>query len=119
MITQLPMAPAIRDYVHVEDLVEAHVVVMQALRPGDERIYNLGIGQGCSVKEMLDAARRVIDRPFEGRWVPDGRVIPRNFTPTLRRSENELGWRASRTDIGKTIESVWRWFRDHPQRYSD
>ncbi len=55
----------IRDYVHVEDLVEAHVVVMQALRPGDERIYNLGIGQGCSVKEIIDAARRVIDRPFE------------------------------------------------------
>ena len=109
----------IRDYVHVEDLVEAHVAVMQALRPGDERIYNLGIGQGCSVKEIIDAARKVIDRPFEVAVGPRRPGDPPELYADPTKIQNELGWRAGRTDIRKTIESAWRWFRDHPQRYSE
>jgi UDP-glucose 4-epimerase len=109
----------IRDYVHVEDLVEAHVTVMQALKPGDSRIYNLGIGQGFSVKEILDAARRVIDRPFEVVMGPRRAGDPPELYANPSKIFDELGWRATRTDIATTIESAWRWFRDHPNRYED
>jgi len=109
----------VRDYVHVEDLVEAHVAVMQALKPGDERIYNLGIGQGFSVKQIIDAARRVIDRPFEVEIGPRRPGDPPELYADPSKITNELGWQAIRTDIAKTIESAWRWFRDHPHRYPE
>ena len=109
----------IRDYVHVEDLVEAHMVVMQALAPGDQRAYNLGIGHGHSVKEIIDAARAVVGRPFRVeiglRRAGDPPMLYADPGKILR----ELGWRASRTDIAQTIESAWRWFRSHPERYPD
>ncbi len=114
-----PDGTCIRDYVHVEDLVEAHVTVMQALTPGDERIYNLGIGRGYSVREIIDAARSVIDRPFEVEMGPRRPGDPPELYSNPSKVFNELGWQASRTDISKTIESAWRWFRDHPNRYSE
>jgi len=112
-----PDGTCIRDYIHVEDLVEAHVAVMQALEPGDERIYNLGIGRGSSVKEIVEAARRVIDRPFEVEVGPRRPGDPPELYANPSKIFEELGWRASRTDIAATIESAWRWLRDHPERY--
>ena len=60
-----PDGTCIRDYIHVEDLVEAHVVLMEALQPGDKRFYNLGIGQGYSVRQVIDAAKRVTGVDFK------------------------------------------------------
>lgn len=109
----------IRDYIHVEDLVDAHVAVMQALKPNEERIYNLGIGRGYSVKEIIDAARAVLGKPFEVEIGPRRPGDPPELYANPSKINTELGWKASRTDIGKTIESAWRWFREHPNRYSD
>jgi UDP-glucose 4-epimerase len=109
----------IRDYVHVEDLVEAHVVVMQALAPGDQRVYNLGIGHGHSVKEIIDAARAVVGRPFRVEIGPRRAGDPPMLYADPGKILRELGWRASRTDVAQTIESAWRWFRSHPERYPD
>ena len=109
----------IRDYVHVEDLVEAHLVVMQALTPGDLRIYNLGIGHGYSVKEIIDAARTVVKCPFRVEMGPRRPGDPPMLYADPSKIHRELGWRASRTDIVQTIESAWRWFRSHPERYPD
>jgi len=114
-----PDGTCIRDYVHVEDLVEAHVLVMQALEPGDARIYNLGIGQGLSVKQVIDAARQVVGRPFTVEVGPRRAGDPPELYADAMKIFNELGWRAQRTDIAKTIESAWRWFREHPHRYSE
>jgi len=107
----------IRDYIHVEDLVEAHVAVMQALKPGEERIYNLGIGHGYSVKEIVDAARHVLGRPFEVEVGPRRPGDPPELYANPSKILTELGWEASRTDVAKTIESAWRWFKEHPNRY--
>jgi len=109
----------IRDYVHVEDLVEAHAVVMQALKPGDARIYNLGIGNGYSVKEIIDAARQVVGRPFKVEVGPRRAGDPPELYADASKIQAELGWKARRTDITQTIESAWRWFREHPNRYSE
>jgi UDP-glucose 4-epimerase len=114
-----PDGTCIRDYVHVEDLVDAHIVVMQALQPGDARAYNLGIGNGYSVKEILDAARQVVGRPFEVEIGPRRAGDPPELYADPSKIQNELGWKAQRTDIAQTIESAWRWFRDHPHRYAD
>jgi UDP-glucose 4-epimerase len=114
-----PDGTCIRDYIHVEDLVEAHVRVMEALQPGDRRIYNLGIGKGYSVKEIVNAVKQVVDRPFK---VESGARRPGD-PPSLyadpSKIEKELGWRAQRTDIAETIRSAWRWFSAHPDGYGD
>ena len=112
-----PDGTCIRDYVHVEDLVNAHVLVMQALEPGDARIYNLGIGRGDSVKQIIDAARRVIGRPFTVEMGPRRPGDPPQLFADASKIYRELGWQARHADIAETIESAWRWFRDHPGRY--
>ena len=114
-----PDGTCIRDYVHIEDLVEAHVLVMQALESGDARIYNLGIGQGLSVKQIIDAAREVVGRPFAVEVGPRRAGDPPELYADATKIADELGWRARRTDIAETIESAWHWLRDHPNRYSE
>jgi UDP-glucose 4-epimerase len=114
-----PDGTCIRDYVHVEDLVDAHIVVMQALQPGDARAYNLGIGNGHSVKQIIDAARQVLNRPFEVEISPRRAGDPPELYADPSKIQAELGWKARRTNIAQTIESAWRWFREHPNRYGD
>jgi UDP-glucose 4-epimerase len=113
-----PDGTCIRDYVHVEDLVEAHVEVMQALVPGDRRAYNLGIGRGHSVKEIIEAAHAVVGRPFRVDVGPRRPGDPPELYADASRIERELGWRAKRTDVAATIESAWRWFSAHPAGYA-
>jgi UDP-glucose-4-epimerase GalE len=114
-----PDGTCIRDYIHVEDLVEAHVRVLEALAPGDKRIYNLGIGQGYSVKEILDAVRRVVGRPFRVESGPRRSGDPPALFADASKIARELGWRAQRTDITETIRSAWRWMSAHPDGYRD
>jgi UDP-glucose 4-epimerase len=114
-----PDGTCIRDYIHVEDLVEAHIAVMEALRPGDLRVYNLGIGRGYSVKEILDAARSVVRRPFTVETGPRRPGDPPVLFADASRVSREIGWKAKRTDISATIESAWRWFQTHPMGYRD
>jgi UDP-glucose 4-epimerase len=92
---------------------------MEALAPGDERIYNLGIGKGYSVKEIVDAVRRVVDKPFRVDVGPRRPGDPPALYADASKIEKELGWRAQRTDIAETILSAWRWYSAHPDGYPD
>lgn len=114
-----PDGTCIRDYIHVEDLVEAHIAVMEALRPSDLRVYNLGIGRGYSVKEILDAAGRVLSRPFTVEVGPRRPGDPPVLYADASKIYREIGWKAKRTDIGGTIESAWKWFQARPNGYLD
>lgn len=114
-----PDGTCIRDYIHVEDLVEAHIAVMDALRPSDLRVYNLGIGRGYSVREILDAARSVISRPFSVEVGPRRPGDPPVLYADASKIWREIGWRAKRSDIAATIESAWKWFQAHPNGYLD
>ncbi|MEI8259622.1 MAG: UDP-glucose 4-epimerase GalE [Deltaproteobacteria bacterium] len=113
-----PDGTCIRDYLHVEDLVEAHGGVMEALERGDRRVYNLGVGRGYSVREMLTAASDVVGFgiPFEvaARRPGDPAVLYADAS----KIEREVGWSARHTDLREVIESAWRWFRRHPQGYT-
>ena len=112
-----PDGTCIRDYVHVEDLVEAHVQVASALKPGAQLIYNLGIGHGYSVKQILEAARRVIG-DFRTDIGPRRAGDPPMLYADASKIKRELGWSAQRTDIHVMIESAWRWFQAHPNGYA-
>lgn len=101
-----PDGTCIRDYIHVEDLVEAHALVLAQLEAGDRRVYNLGIGHGFSVREVLRTAETVT-----GRRIPATIAARRQGdVPELRsdpsRIERELGWRARRRDLQPMLESA-------------
>jgi len=113
-----PDGTCIRDYIHVEDLCAAHIAVMDALEPGDGRFYNLGIGRGYSVKEVVEAAKRVtgIDIPIEhgGRRPGDPAVL----FADAQKIRRELGWSARYTEIDEIVATAWKWFKNHPKGYS-
>ncbi|MDX2116176.1 MAG: UDP-glucose 4-epimerase GalE [Planctomycetota bacterium] len=114
-----PDGTCVRDYIHVEDLVDAHVAVMNALNPGayDLRAYNLGIGKGLSIREIIASVERVTGRTIP---VKDGPRHPGD-PPTLycdpSKIARELGWTASIKDIDQIVRSAWDWFRANPDGY--
>ncbi len=112
-----PDGTCIRDYVHVEDLIAAHILSMDRLKPGAPLVYNLGIGKGYSVREIIDATREVTGKDFkvvEGIRRPGD--PPRLFAnPT--KIHSELGWQAEYTDIHSIIETAWKWYSTHPDGY--
>lgn len=112
-----PDGTCIRDYVHVEDLIDAHVRVLAALAPGDTRTYNLGIGRGYSVKEIIDVARKVTGRDFRIVNGPRRPGDPPRLFADASKIRAELGWSASITDLNEIISSAWEWFRKHPRGY--
>lgn len=118
---ETPDGTCIRDYVHVEDLIDAHVAVMKDLKPekagGDRRFYNLGIGRGYSVREIIEASRRVTGREFMVKEGPRRPGDPPRLFADPAKIQRELGWTARHTDIHGIIETAWRWMREHPRGY--
>jgi UDP-glucose 4-epimerase len=112
-----PDGTCIRDYIHVEDLVDAHIAVMEALRPGQKRFYNLGIGQGHSVKQVVEAAKKVTGVDFKVRLGPRRPGDPPQLYANADKIKRELGWQAKHTDIHGIVETAWRWFKAHPAGY--
>jgi UDP-glucose 4-epimerase len=112
-----PDGTCIRDYIHVQDLVEAHIRVMESLSPGKLRIYNLGIGRGYSVKEIIEAARRVTGVDFRVEVGPRRPGDPASLYSDPSCIEREIGWRAQRTDIESIIAGAYSWFVKHPNGY--
>jgi len=112
-----PDGTCIRDYIHVEDLCAAHIELMESLAPGETRFYNLGIGRGYSVREVIDAARRVtgIDLPLE--YGPRRPGDPPELYADPGRILGDLKWRPQYTDIEEIVATAWRWFKDHPEGY--
>ncbi len=112
-----PDGTCIRDYVHVEDLVEAHSRVLDALSPGDQRFYNIGTGNGVSVSEMIESVKRVSGRDFtviEGsRRAGD----PPTLFADPSKIKAELGWAARHTALDDIVASAWTWFEKNPDGY--
>ena len=112
-----PDGTCIRDYVHVEDLCAAHIVSMDALEPGDMRFYNLGIGKGYSVKEVIDSARRVTGVDFPVEYGPRRAGDPAVLFANAQKIRRELGWSPRHTELDGIVATAWRWFRVHPCGY--
>ena len=109
---------AVRDYIHIEDLGEAHILGLeQATNPGEHRIYNLGNGTGFSVRQVIEAARAVTGRDIqvkeEGRRAGD----PAALVASSQKIRDELGWVPRKPDIETMIADAWAWFEARPEGY--
>lgn len=113
-----PDGTCIRDYIHVEDLCAAHITAMQAVRSGETRFYNLGIGKGYSVKEVIDSARRVTGREIPVQYGPRRPGDPATLFADSSKIQRELGWRPTYTDIDAIVATAWTWFEKHPKGYA-
>jgi UDP-glucose 4-epimerase len=112
-----PDGTCIRDYIHVEDLCAAHLVAMESLKPGDGRFYNLGIGRGHSVREVIESARRVTGRNISVRYGDRRPGDPPALFASAEKIRRELGWTPGMTDLDDIIASAWHWLREHPSGY--
>ncbi|HZC19482.1 MAG TPA: UDP-glucose 4-epimerase GalE [Rubrobacteraceae bacterium] len=111
---------AVRDYIHVEDLGRAHLLALDAageVGPGEHRIYNLGNGSGFSVKEVIDAARRVTGREIEAVEAPRRKGDPPVLVASSDKVRRELGWRPEKSDLEDMISDAWDWMRKHRSGY--
>jgi UDP-glucose 4-epimerase len=112
-----PDGTCVRDYVHVEDLADAHALAMNKLRPGDGLFYNVGIGRGYSVREIIAAARRVTGHPIPVVESPRRPGDPPQAYADPAKIRRELGWEAKVTDLDEIIASAWQWMSKHPKGY--
>ncbi|WP_404455589.1 UDP-glucose 4-epimerase GalE [Virgibacillus necropolis] len=108
----------IRDYVHVEDLIKAHLLALDYLKDGGESdIFNLGSNQGFSVKEMIDTARTVTGKEIPVESGERRAGDPGVLIASSEKAKNVLGWEPTRTSITKIMEDVWKWHTSHPNGY--
>lgn len=114
-----PDGTCIRDYIHVEDLAEAHRLAIEAIRPGEPTACNVGTGQGHSVREIIKAAGRVTGRTIPVEEAPRRPGDPPRLVADARQIQTRLGWRARWTDIERVIASAWRWHQSHPAGFGD
>jgi UDP-glucose-4-epimerase GalE len=114
-----PDGTCIRDYIHVDDLAEAHGLALDKLQEGKALKLNLGTGCGVSVQEVIDACRQVtghkIPAKLQGRREGD----PPALVADASLAKRELGWEAKHKDIRTIVASAWRWHESHPQGYGD
>ena len=107
---------AVRDYIHVEDLGRAHAIALEAAQPGRHAIYNLGTGDGYTVKEVVDTARRVTGREIRAIEEPRRPGDPPELVASSDRIRDELGWEPEKT-LEDMIADAWAWHQAHPDGY--
>lgn len=112
-----PDGTCVRDYIHVSDLADAHVRALDALASRSELIYNLGNGHGFSVREVIEAARRVTGHPVPTVEAPRRPGDPALLVASSERITREMGWRPRYPDLESIIASAWRWHQQHPHGY--
>lgn len=113
-----PDGTPIRDYIHVADLADAHLLALDATAEGDgAEAYNLGSGRGFSVREVLTAAEAVVGRPIPHRVGPRRPGDPPVLVASAERIWSALGWRARRGSLEEMVGSAWAWAQRHPAGY--
>jgi UDP-glucose 4-epimerase len=114
-----PDGTCIRDYIHVVDLVDAHLLALQKLREGaDSNAYNLGNGEGFSVMEMIEAARRVTNHPIPIVYSERRAGDPSRLIASSKKAQQELGWKPKFTKVEDIIESAWKWHKNNPEGFA-
>ena len=110
---------AVRDYIHVRDLADAHLRALSWLRQGGSSLFlNLGNGKGYSVLEVIHTAREVTGRQIPMRWEPRRPGDPARLVADARRAQRVLGWEPAFPELATIIESAWRWRLAHPDGYA-
>jgi UDP-glucose 4-epimerase len=113
-----PDGTCIRDYIHIQDLVSAHLLALEALSEHDRLVYNLGNGAGYSVREVLETARRVTGHPIPALEAPPRPGDAPRLVASSERIRRELGWQPEIPALADIISSAWNWHREHPLGYA-
>ena len=107
-----PDGTCIRDFVHVSDLAEAHLLALNALEDGSpSNVYNVGCGQGRSIREVIGHASNIVGRDVPVKIGPRRAGDPERLVADIGKIERELGWRPMRSDLSTIIETAWAWCR--------
>jgi UDP-glucose 4-epimerase len=107
----------VRDYIHIVDLAQAHILALHALDEGS-RTYNLGNGQGYTVKEVIETCRQVTGHPIPAQAGARRPGDPATLVASSTKIQCELGWEPKYPDLRTIIEHAWGWHRTHPNGYS-
>jgi len=114
-----PDGTCIRDYIHVLDLAEAHILALEALADGRSRVYNLGNGTGFSVREVVEVARQVTGHAIPVIEAPRRPGDLPSLVADSSRIREELGWQPEFTNLYAIMETAWNWHKTHPHGFSD
>jgi UDP-glucose 4-epimerase len=113
-----PDGTCIRDYVHIYDLAMAHLLVLDALKEREALAYNLGNGNGFSVREVIEAARKVTGRPIATVESPRRPGDPPVLVASSAKIGKELGWKPRYDKLEEIIQTAWDWHQAHPNGYT-
>jgi UDP-glucose 4-epimerase len=111
-----PDGTCVRDYIHVADLAQAHIL---AMTPGLRGIFNLGTGEGHSVRQVIRTCEEVTGRPIKALERPRRPGDPPRLVASPAKALKELGWRPAAPSLEDIVESAWRWHEQHPNGYPD
>ena len=115
-----PDGTNVRDYVHVMDLADAHILAIKYLEAGNEsNAFNLGSSTGFSNKQMLEAAREVTGEPIPAKIAPRRPGDPDSLVAASEKARNVLGWDPKYDDVHDIIATAWKWHSTHPKGYDD
>ncbi len=115
-----PDGTCVRDYIHILDLAEAHLLAVRHLRGGGEsRRYNLGNGQGFSVKQIIETTEKVIERKVPHDTGPRRPGDPAKLIASSEKIRKDWGWQPKYTEVEEIIRHAWNWHRSHPDGYAD
>jgi UDP-glucose 4-epimerase len=114
-----PDGTCIRDYIHVDDLATAHLKALDRLQPGVGLKLNLGTGRGHSVREVINACRKITGHPIPEVIGPRRPGDPPELVADSRLAQQVLDWRPEYTEIESIVATAWRWHQSHPHGYGD
>jgi UDP-glucose 4-epimerase len=112
-----PDGTCIRDYIHIADLVSAHLLALDELEERDRLIYNLGSGNGYSVREVIETVRQVTRHPIPVKELPRRPGDSARLVASSERIRSELGWKPEHDNLREMIASAWAWHKSHPDGY--
>ena len=112
-----PDGTCIRDYIHVCDLADAHVQGINAIEAGKVKVYNLGNGEGFSVKQVIDTSRDVTGAAIDSESAPRRPGDPPRLVASSQRAMAELDWKQRYPDLKTIVQHAWKWHQTHPNGY--
>lgn len=114
-----PDGTCIRDYIHIADLVSAHLLALDGLSERDRLVYNLGSGNGYSVREVIETARQVTGHPIPAQELPRRPGDSARLVASSQKIKRELGWTPAHDNLQEIISSAWEWHNSHPKGYEE
>lgn len=112
-----PDGTCIRDYIHLHDLISAHLLALEALSEHEQLVYNLGNGAGYSVRQVIDTSRSVTERDIPAVEAPRRTGDAPHLVASSNKIQEELGWQPEYPHLDQIIRSAWDWHQSHPHGY--